>query len=282
MAPRRELALVTGASSGIGLALARRFAAEDMDVVVTAENDQLTTVASELRALGTDVLLVQTDLRTSAGVNHLWSQIVTNGRPLDVAALNAGIGVGGGTFLETDLDAHLDVIRLNVLGNVHLAKLVLSDMVTRGKGRVLITSSLVAAMPGPYQTTYNASKSFLQSFAEGLQTELRGSPVTVTALMPGAIQTPFFARAGMSSTLLGRAGKGNPDTVARQAYEGLRRGDRRVVGGGVLSKAGAWLNTVLPDAAKARMQEILSKPRPPKRSRPDGQTHGPVSIDDPE
>jgi short-subunit dehydrogenase len=281
VASTRELALVTGASSGIGLALARRFAAENMDVVITAEDDQLTTVASELRALGTDVLLVQADLRTSAGVDHLWSQIVTHGRPLDVAALNAGIGVGGGTFLETDLDAHLDVIRLNVLGNVHLAKLVLSDMVTRGKGRVLITSSLVAAMPGPYQTTYNASKSFLQSFAQGLQTELRGSPVTVTALMPGAIQTPFFARAGMSSTLLGRAKKGNPDTVARQAYEALRHGDRRVVGGGVLSKAGAWLNTVLPDAAKARMQEILSKPRP-SRPRPDGQTDRTVSIDDPE
>jgi uncharacterized protein len=255
------LALVTGASSGIGLALAKRFAAENLDLVITAEDDGLTEVASELRASGTDVLVVQADLRTFAGVEDLWTQVVANGRPLDVAALNAGIGVGGGTFVETDLDAHLDVIRLNVLGNVHLAKLVLTDMVSRGQGRVLITSSMVAAMPGPYQTTYNASKSFLQSFALGLQAELRKSPVTVTALMPGAIETPFFARAGMSNTLLGRVSKGDPETVARQAYEALRNGKRRVVGGGVLSKAGALLNTVLPDAAKARMQEILSKPR---------------------
>ena len=261
MTPTRDLALVTGASSGIGLALARRLAAENLDLVITAEDDQLTEVASELRASGTDVLVVRADLRTPAGVQDLWAEVVDHGRPLDVAALNAGIGVGGGTFVETHLDAHLDVIRLNVLGNVHLAKLVLSDMVARGQGRVLITSSMVAAMPGPYQVTYNASKSFLQSFALGLQAELRGSPVTVTALMPGAIGTPFFDRAGMSNTLLGRASKGNPDTVARQAYQALRRGKRRVVGGGVLSKTGALLNTVLPDVAKARMQEILSKPR---------------------
>jgi short-subunit dehydrogenase len=257
----RELALVTGASSGIGLALARRLAAENLDLVITAENGELTAAAAELRADGTEVLAVQADLRTSAGVEQLWAEVTALGRPLDLAALNAGIGVGGGSFVETDLERHLDVIRLNVLGTVHLAKLVLSGMVARGNGRLLITSSLVAAMPGPYQATYNASKSFLQSFAEGLQTELRESPVTVTALMPGAIETPFFGRAGMSNTLLGQVWKGNPDTVARQAYKAMRQGDRRVVGGGPLSKAGALVNTVLPDAAKARMQEILSKPR---------------------
>ncbi len=175
---------------------------------------------------------MRANLRTSAGVDHLWGQVTTHGRPLDVAALNAGIGVGGGSFVETDLEAHLDVIRLNVLGTVHLAKLIVSDMARRGKGRVLITSSLVAAMPGPYQTTYNnASKSFLKSFAEGLQTELRGLLVTVTSLMPGPVETPFFARAGMSDTVLGRARKSDPDAVARQAYHALRRGKRRVVGG---------------------------------------------------
>lgn len=192
MVTTRELAQVTSASSGIGLALARRFAVESRNLAVTAEDDGIAT-AAELRTFGTEVLPVQVDLRSSAGVEDLWAQIAASGRPLDVAALNAGVGVGGGSFVETDLDARLDLIRLNVLGTVHLAKLVLSDMVARSSGQILITSSLVAAIPGPYQTTYNASRSFLQSFASGLQTELRGSPVTVTTLMPGAIETPSSA-----------------------------------------------------------------------------------------
>jgi uncharacterized protein len=259
MDENRSWALITGASSGIGRALAHEFAAHDVDLVLTAEND-LSEVAAEVAADGIQVRTVQADLRTSEGVERLWAEASAAGR-IGAAALNAGIGVGGGSFLETDLEAHLDVIRLDVIGTVHLARRVLEAMVAQGSGRLLITSSLVAGMPGAYQVSYNASKSFLQSFAEGLQNELADSPVTVTSLMPGPVETDFFRRADMLDTRLGQADKEEPATVARQAYEGLMRGKKRVVGGTVLTQAMARVNAALPDAAKAKMQEILSKPK---------------------
>ncbi len=260
MESERSWALITGASSGIGRALAHEFADHGVDLVLTADED-LAPVAAEVATRGVEVRTVSADLRTSAGVEHLWTETSRVPGRLGAAALNAGIGVGGGSFLDTDLDAHLDVVRLDVLGTVQLTRLVLESMVAVGQGRVLITSSLVAAMPGAYQVTYNASKSFLQSFAVGLQNELKDSPVTVTSLMPGPVETNFFRRAGMLDTRLGQARKDEPATIASQAYRGLMNGDRRVVGGGFLSQATARVNAVLPDSVKAKLQEILSRPR---------------------
>lgn len=260
METNRTWALVTGASSGIGRALALEFAEHDLNLVLTAEND-LSSVAAEARGRGAEVRLVEADLRTPEGVERLWAESASTPGPLELAALNAGIGVGGGTFVETDLDAHLDVIRLNVMGTVHLARRVLEEMVGAGRGRLLITSSIVAAMPGAYQVTYNGSKSFLQSFAEGLQVELKDSGVTVTSLMPGPVETDFFRRAGMLDTPLGKAPKEDAATVARQAYRAVMRGDKRVVGGTLFTQVSAKLNAVLPDSAKAKMQGLMSKPR---------------------
>src|SRR4051812_12639948 len=155
----RNLALVTGASSGIGLELARQFATHDFDVVVTAEDAELTTAAGALRESGATVHEVRTDLRTSDGVEHLWREVSALGRPLDAAALNAGVGRGG-AFLDIDLADELDIIDLNITSTVHLAKLVLRDMTARGAGLLLITSSIASTMPGSFQAVYNASKSF--------------------------------------------------------------------------------------------------------------------------
>ncbi|HEX6026263.1 MAG TPA: SDR family NAD(P)-dependent oxidoreductase, partial [Solirubrobacter sp.] len=182
-------AVVTGASSGIGLELARQFAASGFDLVLAAHEP----IPDELP--GEHVVV---DLSTPEGVETLNERI--KDRPLEAIALNAGI-----TARSDDLERELTLIDLNVRGTVHLARLVTKDMARRGYGRVLLTSSLVAEVPGPYQAAYNASKSFVQSFGLALRDELRDTGVTVTLLMPGATDTPIFARANQLSTRLGAA-----------------------------------------------------------------------------
>jgi short-subunit dehydrogenase len=260
MTETKPQALVTGASSGIGLELARQFAAHDFDLLICAEDDKIETAAGELRALGTDVRLVQTDLRSSEGVEQLYAAAVATGRPLDAVALNAGVGHGG-AFVSSDLAEELDLIRLNVMGTVHLAKLVLRDMTARDSGRLLITSSIASTMPGSFQAVYNASKSFLQSFAEALQNELKDTGVTVTSLMPGPTETNFFHRAQMEDTRVGQASKDDPRQVARQGFEALMDGKPKVVGGSVLTKAQVAAAAVLPDAAKAQLHRLMAKPK---------------------
>jgi uncharacterized protein len=209
----RPLALVTGASSGIGLELARQFATHDFDVVVTAEDAELTAAAAELRLTGAQVHELRADLRSDDGVRRLWAEVTGLGRPVDAAALNAGIGRGG-AFLDTDLQDEFDIIDLNVRSTVHLAKLVLRDMATRDRGKVLVTSSIASTMPGSFQTVYNASKSFLQSFTEALQEELKDTGITLTSLMPGPTETEFFERADMLDTTVGQSKKDDPAQVA--------------------------------------------------------------------
>ena len=257
----RPLALVTGASSGIGLELARLLVRDGHDVVVTAEDDELTTAAAALRAEGGgDVVEVRADLRTPEGVQKVHAAVTVDGRPLAVAARNAGVGLGD-AFVEQDLQRALDVVDLNVRSTVHLAHLVLRDMVRQGSGRVLLTSSIAATQPGSSQAVYNASKSFVQSFAQALQDELKDSPVTLTSLMPGPTETEFFDRAGMADTRVGRGGKDDAADVARQGYEALLAGERRVVAGGLGTKVMAAASKVTPDAVKARLHRGMAEPQ---------------------
>lgn len=255
----RPLALVTGASSGIGLELSRQFAGHGHDLLITAEDPAVESRAEELRALGAEVSTFVADLRTGEGVESLYAAVVAAGRPLAAAALNAGIGRGG-AFVDNSLDDELDVIRLNVLGTVHLAKLVLDDMVLADAGRVLITSSIASEMPGAYQTTYNASKSFLQSFSEALAAELAETDVVVTALMPGPTDTAFFDRAGLADSPIGRGPKDDPAQVARQGFEALMAGKQKVVGGAITTKATSAVAAVLPDKVKALLHKRANRP----------------------
>ncbi len=258
----RPLALVTGASRGIGLELAKQFARSGFDLVVNADSAALETAAAELRGLGVDVQTVQTDLATYEGVEQLYTAVTATGRALDAAALNAGVGKGG-PFVETELEDELQVIQLNVTSTVHLAKRLLRDMAARGEGRVLVTSSIASTMPGTYQAVYNASKSFVQSFTEALQDELRDSGVTITSMMPGPTETNFFARAGMLNTPVGSssAAKDDPAEVARQGFEALMAGRRKVVTGSLMTKAQGVINSVLPDAVKAAAHRLMAQPR---------------------
>jgi short-subunit dehydrogenase len=246
------LAVVTGASTGIGLELARQFANHGFDVIAAAEDDAIHGVGFEA---------VQVDLATPAGVEELYSRIRAGGRPVDALALNAGIGAGGAFATDTDLDQELQIVDLNVRSTVHLAKLVVRDMVGRGEGRVLFTSSIAATMPGSFQAVYNASKSFVQSFALALRNELKGTGVTVTTLMPGPTETEFFARAHMLDTKVGASNsKDNPADVARDGFEALMNGDERVISHSLATKLQGRGSRFLPDSAKAAMHRRMAEP----------------------
>ena len=255
----RPLALVTGASSGIGLELARQFATGGFDLVVAAEDSELAAAASSLRDAGGEVLAVQADLRGREGVERVWAAVQERGRPLEAAALNAGIGLGR-PFVEQDLDEALSVIDLNVRSTTHLAHLVLRDMVGRNRGRVLFTSSIASTMPGANQAVYHGTKSYVQSLAEALQAELSGTGVTVTSLMPGPTATEFFERGRLADTPIGRGPQDDPADVARQGYEALMAGKPRVVAASLMTRAMELTNKVLPDRVKAAASKAMAKP----------------------
>lgn len=250
---QKPLAVVTGASSGIGYELARQFLQHDYDVIVAAEDAEINQSAAILKeeAPGAEVEPVQVDLATARGVEKLYETIKEDGRPVACIALNAGVGVHGDFARETSLEEELNLIALNVTSVVHLCKLVLRDMVARDSGRVLITSSIAALQPGAKSAVYNASKAFLLLFAEAVREELKDTGITVTALMPGATETGFFARAGMEHTKIGQEKKDSPEDVARDGFEALMADKDKVVSHSFKTKMEAFLSEVLPHSASA-------------------------------
>ncbi|HZA72282.1 MAG TPA: SDR family NAD(P)-dependent oxidoreductase [Propionibacteriaceae bacterium] len=259
MTNSRKLAVVTGASSGIGLELALQFADNDFDLVICAEDAGLAAAADRIRERGAQVTVVQRDLRLPDGVEDLYAVTNELGRPVDAAAVNAGVGRGG-VFWETPLADLLEVVDLDVRSTVHLTRLLLADMVARNEGRLLLTSSIASTMPGTYQAVYNAGKSFVQSLAEALQEELKDSDVTVTSLMPGPTETNFFHRAEMDDTPVGQAKKDDPAKVAKMGFDALMAGKGRVVAASLATKAQEAAAKVLPDKIKAKMHAAQAKP----------------------
>ena len=257
----RDFAVVTGASSGIGYELARQFAQHGYDLLVTAEDEGIEQAAADLRRDGqNEVLAVRADLATYDGVEEVYRAIRESGRPVDAIAINAGRGAGGDFVRQTDLADELNIIDVNITSTVHLAKRVLPDLVARGAGRVLFTSSIASMMPGTYQAVYNASKSFVQSFAEALRAELKDTDVVVTSLMPGPTDTNFFHRAEMDDTRVGASDKDDPAVVAKQGFDALMKGDEKVVGGSAKTKVQAAASKIMPDSAKAQMHRRMAEP----------------------
>jgi uncharacterized protein len=257
----RQLALVTGASSGIGFELAKQFAEHGFDLLVVAEDEAIADAARELKGMGGGVQAVRADLGTEEGLDELYRSVRAAGRPLDAVALNAGIGAGGAFATDTDLSDELKLIDLNVRSTVHVAKHVLREMVARGEGRVLFTSSIASTMPGSFQAVYNASKSFVQSFGLALREELKDSGVTITLLMPGPTETEFFERADMLDTRVGQADKDDPADVARDGFEALMAGKERVESASLSTKLQGRGSRVLPDRAKAKMHRRMAEPK---------------------
>ncbi|MFJ6386990.1 SDR family NAD(P)-dependent oxidoreductase [Streptomyces sp. NPDC091972] len=259
MTDTRPLALITGASSGIGRELARQFASHGYDLVVNAEDESLESAARSLRKSGGEVRAVRADLRTNEGRFRLLDAL--DGLTVDVAVLNAGVGRGG-AFVDTDLADDQEVIDLNVTATVRLAKPLLRAMVTRGAGRLAFTSSVASEMPGPFQPVYNASKSFVQSFAQALAEEVEDTGVTVTSFMPGPTDTDFFDRAGMADdTRIGTMKKDDPAQVAEQAFEAIVKGRSKALTGSLKTKAQGLAGKVLPDGLKAAAHRRLAEPQ---------------------
>jgi short-subunit dehydrogenase len=256
----RPLALVTGASSGIGFELAKQFAGHGYDLIIAAEDVELDDATEHLRALGGNVAPVSVDLTKRADVERLVAAYRGSGRPLDAAALNAGVGVSG-AFVDTDLDQELEIVELNCASTVHLAKRVVQDMVARGEGKILFTSSVASQAPEPFQTVYAASKAFVQFIALGLREELADTGVTVTSLLPGPTDTEFFDRADAGDTKLGASEhKDNPALVAKQGFEGLMKGEASVFAGSVTSKLMGRLSALMPDALAAKSHKPMTAP----------------------
>jgi short-subunit dehydrogenase len=258
----KELALVTGSSSGIGYSLAQELSQRGYDLIVCSSGDRLASAAEVFRRQGGTVVEVQADLATREGVVELWDRVESLNRPLAIACLNAGVGVGG-LFRDTDLDEELNMVELNCTGTVHLAKHVVRHMTARNSGRILFTASIAGEMVAPREAVYAATKAFDLSFAHSLRYELRDTAITVTALQPGPTDTDFFHRAHMDNTQVGSEGKkeSQPEDVAKQGIDALLKGEDHVYAASVKTKIEGTIANIVPGKMKGAMHEKMSKPK---------------------
>src|SRR3954454_20116632 len=227
-AAQRPLAVVTGASAGIGYELAKICARNGFDLLIAADQPEIHDAAQEFRRLGVEVEAVEADLATMEGVDRLYT--AARGRPVEVLLANAGHGLGG-AFLDQDFSQARHVIDTNITGTIYLVQKVGRDMRARRAGRILLTGSIAGFMPGAFQAVYNGTKAFIDSFSFALRNELKDTGVTVTCLMPGATETEFFERAGMEDTKVGTMKKDDPADVAKTGFDAMMKGEGDVVSG---------------------------------------------------
>jgi hypothetical protein len=229
----RGTALITGASSGIGLELATLLARGGHDVVLVARSrERLEQIARGLaEEFRVSAAVFPADLSDPASPRRIGEELRARALTVDVLVNNAGFGVSG-LFARTSLETELEMIRVNVCSLTHLTKLVLPGMLERGRGRILNVASTAAFQPGPLMAVYYATKAYVLSFSEALSNETAGTGVTVTALCPGPTLTEFQKRAGVEETRLFRSPL-TRDTisVARAGYEAMMKGQRLVVPG---------------------------------------------------
>jgi short-subunit dehydrogenase len=251
----KGVAIVTGASSGIGYELARICAQEQYDLIVAAD-EPLEHAARTFREAGVSVDTVEVDLSRLEGVDILLEKI--GGRQVELLLANAGHGLGR-AFLDQDFDEVRHVVDTNITGTIYLIQQVGREMRARGRGRILVTGSIAGFMPGTYQAVYNGTKAFIDSFAFALRAELKDSGVTVTCLMPGATETDFFERADLMDTKVGQSEKDDPADVARVGFDAMMRGDGDVVSGWK-NKLQAAIANVTPAGVLAEQHRRMAEP----------------------
>ena len=252
-----RLAIVTGASSGIGYELAKCCADDGFDLLIVADEPAINDAAASLRNQGMRVDAVVADLSTLAGNDKVYAAI--DGRSVDALLANAGHGLGGG-FLDQPFEKLRHVIDTNVTGTLYLIQKIGRDMRTRGRGRILITGSIGGFIPGTYHAVYNGTKAFIDSFSIALRAELNDTGVSVTCLMPGATETKFFERAGMLDTNIGQEEKDDPADVAKLGFAAMMRGEADIVSG-LKNKLQAAVANVTPAEILAEQHRKKAQPR---------------------
>lgn len=252
----KGLAVVTGASSGIGLELARICASKGYDLVIAADEPEIAGVAEDLAVHGGSVEPVEADLSTIEGVDRLLEK--TNGRDVELLFANAGRGLGHG-FLDQNFRDIRRVVDTNVTGTIYLVHDIGRQMVSKRKGRILFTGSIAGFMPGTYQAVYNATKAFIDSFAVALRHEVKDMGVTVTCLEPGPTETRFFERADMLDTSVGQQEKDDPADVAKTGFDAMMDGEEQVVSGWK-NKMQAAASRVLPAGTVAEQHRKMAEP----------------------
>jgi short-subunit dehydrogenase len=254
--PANQFAVVTGASTGIGLELAKCCAEAGFDLVIVADEPTIQKAADELRDLGANVEPVEADLATIEGVDKLCG--VVGNRPIDALLANAGVGLGK-AFLDQDFECIRRVVDTNITGTLYLIHRAGNEMLRRNSGRILITGSIAGFTPGSFQAVYNGTKAFLDSFSFALREELRDSRVTVTCLMPGATDTEFFRRADMLDTKVGTAEKDDAADVAKAGFDAMMKGESDIVTG-FKNKVQTSVANVTPNEMLARQHRKMAEP----------------------
>lgn len=250
-----KFAVVTGASTGIGYELAKYAAQDGFDLLIAADTNTA-SAAAKLKEFGGQVETLEVDLSKLEGVDKLVEKI--GDRPVDALLANAGHGLGKG-FLDQNFDEARHVIDTNITGTLYLLHKVGREMRRRGAGKILITGSIAGFMPGAFQAVYNATKAFIDSFAEALRNEIKDTGVTVTLLMPGATETEFFKRANLMDTKIGQEKKDDPADVAKLGYDAMLKGDDAVIYG-FKNKAQVAMSRVLPAETMAEQHRKQTEP----------------------
>lgn len=256
--PDNKLAIITGASTGIGFELATLAAKDGYDLLVVANEPLIDAAARDLEQFGTRVEAIEADLSTLEGVDTLLA--AANGRPVDVLCANAGKGLGKG-FLDQSVEDWRRVIDTNITGTIYLLQKVLKEMVARGEGKVLVTGSIAGYIPGSFQAVYNSSKSFIDYFTDAIRNELKEEKgITITTLKPGPVDTEFFASADMLDTSVGQSeSKSDPVKVAQDGWNAMNKGEASIFSG-LKTKIQGVLANVTPASILAEQHRNMAEP----------------------
>jgi uncharacterized protein len=249
-----KFAIITGASTGIGLELARLAAADGHDLLLAAD----TPFEAGRDGFDTGAERMEVDLSTIEGVDRLLA--AARGRQVDLLCANAGHGLGR-AFLDQDVADWRHVIDTNVTGTIYLLQQVLREMTARNAGKVLVTGSIAGFIPGSFNAVYNGTKAFVDNFTDALRNEIKECDgVTLTTLMPGPVETEFFERADMMDTSVGAdPDKSDPADVAKDGYDAVMEGKSSIVSGWKNKVQQAMAN-VTPAAILADQHRKLAEP----------------------